>query len=152
MTLLADYQSRFPIQLRTNVSNPQNTTATTPNTTLETLAASDVVGRFQTICGVVYDSTLPNHVDSCINLVYIKLQCWTGQVSPSEYEAAAGYLDTLKDTLGRDRLLPMTDSTLTVTPDPMGATVDTDWTKSIGIVPQLPGGGSSTADALGNNA
>jgi hypothetical protein len=80
----------------------------------------------------------------------LKLQCWTGQISPSEYEAAAEYLDTLKDTLGRDRVLAYTDSTKTRTPDPMGATVDTDWTKSIGIVPTLPGGGISQSLGIGD--
>ena len=149
--MLADYQLRVNVQLRTNFSNPGSTLSTTPNTALETLAASDVVGRFQTICGVVYDSTAPAHVDACINLVMLKLQCWTGQITPADYEAAAEYLDTLKDTLGRDRVLPFTDSTLTVTPDPTGAVVATDWTKSIGIVPGLPGGGFPTADELGNN-
>lgn len=148
---MADYQLRVNVQLRTNFSNPGASTATTPNTALETLAASDVAGRFQTMCGVVYDSTQAAHVDACINLMMLKLQCWTGQITPADYEAAAEYLDTLKDTLGRDRVLPYTDSTLTRTPDPMGATIDTDWTKSIGIVPQLPGGGYPTADEIGNN-
>lgn len=126
------------------MSNPGATTATTPNTTLEGLAASDVTGRFQTICGVAYDSTQAAHVDPCINLMILKLQVWTGQVEPSVYDNAAEYLDTLKMTLGRDRLTPYTDSTKTRTPDPANATVDTDWTKSIGIVPTLPGGGLSS--------
>jgi hypothetical protein len=151
MSLLTDYTSRVNTQLRTNFSNPGNSTATTPNTALETLAASDVTGRFQTICGVVYDSTQPAHVDSCINLMMLKLQSWTGQITPADYEAAAEYLDTLKDTLGRDRLTPYTDSTLTRTPDPTGATVSTDWTKSIGIVPTLPGNTFPTADGFGTN-
>jgi hypothetical protein len=148
--LLADYVLRVNVQLRTNFSNPGATTATTPNTALETLAASDVTGRFQTICGVLYDSTQPAHVDSCINLMMLKLQSWTGQITPADYEAAAEYLDTLKETLGRDRVLPMTDSTLIVTPDPQNALVDTDWTKSIGIVPTLPGGSASQSLGIGD--
>lgn len=77
----------------------------------------------------------------------LKLMVWTGQIQNSEYESAAEYLNTLKDTLGRDRLTPYTDSLKTRTPDPAGVTVDTDWTKSIRIVPTLPGG--SPADSLG---
>ena len=80
----------------------------------------------------------------------LKLQCWTGQITPADYEAAAEYLDTLKDTLGRDRLMPYTDSTLTRTPDPQGATVSTDWTKSIHIVPTLPGGSPSNSLGVGD--
>lgn len=132
------------------MSNPGNSGATTPNATLEGLAASDVTGRFQTICGVAYDSTQSAHVDACINLVILKLMVWTNQIMPSEYEAAADYLDTLKLTLGRDRVLPYTDSTKTRTPDPQGATVDTDWTKSIRIVPTLPGGSPSNSLGVGD--
>ena len=138
------------VQLRTNFSNPGNSTATSPNTALETLAASDVTGRFQTICGVVYDSTQAAHVDACINLVMLKLMVWTGQIENSQYESAAEYLDTLKMTLGHDRLTPYTDSTKTRTPDPAGATVDTDWTKSIRIVPTLPGGSPSQSLGIGD--
>jgi hypothetical protein len=147
---LSDYQVRVNNELRTNFSNPQQSTATTPNVALETLAASDVTGRFQTICCVVYDSTQSAHVDACINLMMLKLQSWTGQIQPSEYEAAAEYLDTLKDTLGHDRLTPYTDSTKTRTPDPQGATVDTDWTKSIHIIPTLPGGSPSNSLGVGD--
>lgn len=134
--------------MRTNFSRPGSSTSTTPDTALETLAASDVAGRFQTICGVIYDSTQSAHVDACINLMMLKLQCWTGQITTADYEAAAEYLDTLKDTLGRDRVMPYTDSTETRTPDPQGATVDTDWTKSIHVVPGLPGGSGAGFQTL----
>ena len=147
---MSDYQLRVNTQLRTNFSNPGASGATVPNAALEALAASDVQGRFQTICCVVYDSTQSSHVDACINLVMLKLMCWTGQIQPSEYEAAAEYLDTLKDTLGHDRLTPYTDSTKTRTPDPQGATVDTDWTKSIHIIPTLPGGSPSNSLGVGD--
>ena len=99
---------------------------------------------------MVYDSTQSAHVDACINLMMLKLQSWTGQIQPSEYEAAAEYLDTLKDTLGHDRLTPFTDSTKTRTPDPQGATVDADWTKSIHIIPTLPGGSPSNSLGVGD--
>lgn len=151
MALLADYQARFATQLRTNVSNPQNTAATTPNTTLETLAASDVTGRFQAICGVVYDSTDPQIVDACAQAVYVKLQVWTGQVDPSAYEAITAYFETLKLVLGRDRLTPMTNSVLIETPEPTGATVAADWTKFRKYVPALYGSDSPTSDGLGAN-
>lgn len=152
MALLADYQARFAVQLRTNVSNPQVTTASVPNTTLEGLAASDVTGRFQAICGVVYDSTNASIVDACCQAVYVKLQVWTGQVDPSAYEAITAYFETLKLTLGRDRLTPQTDSQLTVTPEPTGAPVAADWTKVQKYVPaQWSPGGSPTADGLGQN-
>jgi hypothetical protein len=150
MALLADYQARFATQLRTNVSNPQNTAATTPNTTLETLAASDVTGRFQAICGVVYDSAEAMIVDACCQAVYVKLQVWTGQVDPSAYEAITAYFDTLKLVLGRDRLTPMTDSPLVNTPEPTGAPIQSDWPKFGKYVPAIWGGGE-TADGRGTN-
>lgn len=152
MTLLADYQARWSVQLRANVSNPQDTPATTPNTALEALAASDVSGRFQAICGAVYDSTNSIHVDACIGPVYVRLQTWTGQVDMSAYEAVTAWFDTVKLVLGRDRLTPMTDSPLSVTPEPFGAQVLSDWTKFTKTIPSLwaPGGGGSlTSDQIG---
>lgn len=151
MSLLTDYQARLATQLRTNVSNPQNTVATTPNTTLEALAASDVEGRWQAICGVVYDSTDPIAVDACVQAVYVKLQVFTGQVDPAAYEAVTAYFETAKLVLGRDRLTPMTNSTLTQTPEPTGAVVAADWTKFRKYVPDLFGNGGVTADGQGTN-
>jgi hypothetical protein len=151
MALLADYQARFATQLRTNVSNPQQTTNTTPDTTLEGLAASDVGGRFQAICGVVYDSTIPMMVDACCQAVYVKLQVWTGQVDPAAYEAITAYFETIKLVLGRDRLTPLTNSTLSQTPEPQGAAVAADWTKFRKYVPDQFGPGGRTADESGTN-
>lgn len=150
MALLDDYQARVNTQLRTNWSNPGNTAATTPNTTLEALAASDVAGRFLAETAATYDSTNAIHVDTAVFAVALKLQVWTGQVDNSVYES---YIDTIKRTglvLGHDRLTPSTDSTKTRTPDPANSKVAADWTQFIGYVPAIPTN-SSTVDSSGLN-
>jgi len=150
VALLDDYQARINTQLRTNWSNPGNTTATTPNTALETLAASDVAGRFLAATAATYDSTNPIHVDVAVFAVGLKLQVWTGQVDNSVYENYVESFTKAGMVLGHDRLTPQTDSTKTRTPDPAGAKVAADWTTFIGVVPAIPTN-SQTVDASGQN-
>ena len=150
MTLLADYQTRVSTQLRTNWSNPGQSSATIPNTALETLAAADVTGRFQAATAVVYDSTNPIHVDVAIMAVALKLQQWTSQVLPNVYEDYVEAFTKAGAVLGHDRLTPFTDSTKIRTPDPANAKVAADWTTFVGYVPALPTP-SATVDASGLN-
>lgn len=150
MALIDDYQARINTQLRTNWSNPGNTTATTPNTTLEGLAASDVAGRFLMETAATYDPTNAIHVDTAVFAVALKLQVWTGQVDNSMYE---NYVDTFKRVgmvLGHDRLTPQTDSLKVRTADTANEKVAADWTKFIGVVPAIPTN-SQTVDGSGLN-
>lgn len=127
MSLLLDYQSRYSLQLRTGLSNPQSSSPTTPDTTRETLAAADAEADFAAICGVVYSSSVPTHVAAGVPLVVAKLQVYTGQADETYYTAA---LDRCQKyyrlVLGRNRIQPTTDSLLTPTQDTLGGLPDSD--------------------------
>lgn len=146
MTLLADYQNRFSTQLRTNASNPQTSGATTPNTTQETYAAADAQADFEALCGVTYSSSNTVHVTAAVPLVFYKLLVYTGQVNQEQYDKQ---LDRLQNwyrlVLGRNRIMPTTNSTLTPSTEeanslPWGDPVQFD--KFIGNAP----GGNTTTD------
>src|SRR6185369_7473224 len=120
-TFLSAYQSRFSTQLRTNWSRPQNSTATTPDTTLETLSDTDVVGEFKKR-GITPDSTDDRHVTTAMCGVIACLMFYTQ--SPGWGEAWGSFkddLELLSQTTARDRIMPTTDSLLVPTLDTPGA-------------------------------
>src|SRR5574342_715540 len=109
-TFLSAYQARFSTQLRTNWSRPQNSTATTPDTTLETLADTDVVGEFKKR-GITPDNTLDTHVTTAMSGIIGRLMFYTQ--SPGWGEAWGSFKDDLEllaETTSRDRITPTTDS------------------------------------------
>lgn len=109
-TFLSSYQSRLSTQLRTNFSNPQNSSATTPDTALETLADTDVVGEFKKR-GISPDSTDDRHVTTAIGGIIGRLMFYTQ--SPGWGEAWGSFkedLALLAETGPRDRIPATTDS------------------------------------------
>lgn len=121
MTLLADYQARYSTQIRTNLSNPQSSGATTPNTTQETYAAADAQADFEAICGVTYSSSVTTHVAAAVPLVVAKLMVYTAQADETYYDAALNRCkDIYRLVLGRNRITPQSDSALTPTTDRAG--------------------------------
>lgn len=120
-TFLSAFQARFSTQLRTNWSNPQNSTATTPNTTLEGLADTDVVGEFKKR-GITPDNTLDTHVTTAMSGIIGRLMFYTQ--CPGWGEAWGSFKDDLKllaETTSRERITPTTDSLLSPTADTNGA-------------------------------
>jgi hypothetical protein len=119
-TFLSAYQARFSTQLRTNWSNPQNSSATTPNTTLEDLADTDVVGEFKKR-GITPDNTLDTHVTTAMSGMIGRLMFYTQ--SPGWGEAWGSFKDDvelLAQTTSRDRIMPTTDSLLVPSEDTSG--------------------------------
>lgn len=111
-TFLSTYQSRFSTQLRTNWSRPQNSTATTPDTTLEGLADTDVVGEFAKR-GISADSTSDKQVTTAMAGVISRLMFYTQ--APGWEIAWGAFQDDLKllaETTSRDRIMPANDSYL----------------------------------------
>lgn len=120
-TFLSAYQARFSTQLRTNWSRPQNSTATTPDTTLETLADTDTVGEFKKR-GITPDSTDDRHVTTAMSGIIARLMFYTQ--SPGWGEAWGSFKDDLEllaQTTSRDRIMPTTDSLLVPSTDTPGA-------------------------------
>mgnify|MGYP001600840662 CR=1 FL=1 len=119
-TFLTAYQARFSTQLRTNWSRPQNSTATTPDTALETLADTDVVGEFKKR-GITQDSTDDRHTTTAMSGIIGRLMFYTQ--SPGWGEAWGSFKDDVKllaESTSRDRIMPTTDSLLVPSSDVPG--------------------------------
>ena len=113
MTLLLDFQNRYSSQVRVNASNPQNSSATTVDSTREAYAAADAQADFETICGEAYSSSNTIHVSAGVPLVMAKLLVYTAQADGAWYDQQLERLEKwYKLVLGRDRITPYTNSTL----------------------------------------
>lgn len=120
-TFLSDYQSRFSTQLRTNWSRPQNSSATTPDTTLETLADTDVVGEFKKR-GITPSASNDTHVTTAMSGIIARLMFYCQ--APGWGEAWGSFkedLALLAETGPRNRIMPATDSLLSPSEDTPGA-------------------------------
>lgn len=143
-TFLTAYQARFSTQLRTNWSRPQNSTATTPDTALETIADTDVVGEFKKR-GIEPDSTDDRHVTTAMAGVIGRLMFYTQ--SPGWGEAWGSFKDDLKllaESTSRDRIMPTTDGLLSPTLDTPGAIPMFDRDNFKNYQPNPPEGPSPT--------
>jgi hypothetical protein len=120
-TFLATYQARFSTELRTNWSNPQNSSATTPNTTLEGLSDTDVVGEFKKR-GITPDSTDDRHVTTAMGGVIARLMFYTQAPGwEVSWDMFKDDLKLLAETTSRDRIIPTNDSYLAPSYDTMNA-------------------------------
>lgn len=120
-TFLSAYQARFSDQLRTNWSNGQDSSATTPDTTLETLADTDVVGEFSKR-GITASASDATHVTTAMSGIIARLMFYVQ--SPGWGEAWSSFkedLALLAETGPRDRIVPATDSLLSPSDDTSGA-------------------------------
>ncbi len=85
-------------------------------------AATDATQDFQTLCGVVLDTDNVNHVRTAVLLMEAILLEWT--VSSSEAakvrERAEKVATAVAKVTGRDRIVPTSDSNLTVTEERSG--------------------------------
>lgn len=157
MSLLTSYQGRYSLELRTNSSNPQNSGQTSPDSTREGYAAADAQADFETICGVAYDDSVAIHVTAAVPLVYYKLLVYTGQASGEWYDQQLGRLNKwYRLVLGRNRMVPNSDSTLQPTTPTPGAVPYADISQFQRYVGNAPGsptvtnsGGESGSFPLG---
>lgn len=141
MTLLADYQARYSTQLRTSWSNPQNSSATTPNTTNETQAAADAQADFEAVCGVVYSSSNTTHVAAAVPLVRSKLEVYMGTSDEAAYEKTLNRCrDIYRLVLGRNRINPTTDSVLNPTEETFNSTPFADSSNFDNFIGNSPNG------------
>jgi phage gp36-like protein len=113
VSLSSNVQARYGAQLLRNLTNPQNSTATTLDTARLTAACNDVAGDFRIYCGVVYDDTDARHIGVGCECVITKLRLYSGQVKVEDVQK--DYIARLKDlarVTGRDRIVIETNSTL----------------------------------------
>lgn len=119
-TFLTAWNARLSTQLRTSWSNPQDSSATTPSVTLETLADADVVGQFK-MYGITPDNTDDRHVSVAIGGIRARLMFYTGIPDwRTEWDGFKEDLKLLTETTSRDRISPTTDSLLSPTEDTLG--------------------------------
>lgn len=134
--LLTAYQARFSTQLRRNVSNPQNSTNTSIDTTREGYAETDVIAFF-TKRGITIDTTDNAHIETGINGIYAKLMVYTGQ--PGGFERWKEFTEDLKllaETTSRDRIAASTDSQMSPTSEPANSTPAGDLSAFKGYIPR----------------
>ena len=118
MSLSTEVIARYPTGRLRQLTNQGDQSATTTDTTVLGLAATDVQADFEIVAGIVYDGTEARHVSVAVEGVIAKLRVRS--------EAAGGGADTSHDryierlqglakVTGRDRIIPKTSSILTPT-------------------------------------
>lgn len=138
MAMLDKYRLRYSTEIRTQVSNPQNSTATTPDTSREAEAADDVEGEFLKQ-GIVYDNDDKRHVGTAMAGIHAKLLVYTGQAGGSaEWDDFMRDLERLAGTTSRDRIIPTSDSLLQASDDVPNSLPAADRRMFQGYVPNGP--------------
>lgn len=147
MSLLTDYQAAYSSEIRVNASNPQNSSATTVDTTRETLAANAAQATFEAICGVAYDGSNNTHVAAAVPLVYYRLLLITGQTSFEMYNSFLEHVrEIYRPVLGRNRITPTTNSELDPTAEPAQSKPMSDLSAYTRLTGHGPGTDSATDD------
>ena len=123
MALATHVTNRFSSVKLTQLTNPDDPSAITVNTTLLGYAADDVLGDFVSILGREYDddsgsTTQSQDISVGIEGVIAKLMQRITASSDSGRQAHDQYLERLKSL--RKRVLPKTNSNLQPTPDDRG--------------------------------
>jgi len=144
MALTDEVQGRYSTQLLVNASNPQNSGATTIDTTRLSYACTDVTAEF-TKRGITYDNTVATHVATAVPGVYARLLVMTGQSGDELWQRFMDDLQLLSETTSRDRIMPTTDSLLEATEDTSGDLPASDRKNMEGYIPD--GASGSTANS-----
>lgn len=131
MALWDEVVSRYSDDYLTALTNPQQPENTTVTTAKGTLAATDVIADFRIYAGLTFDLTDARHVQVGVEGCIIKLQIRTGQFNAQQLHTEwVNRLNALALVTSRNRLLPITDSVLTVPSEsPDGQEVNPDFTR-----------------------
>ncbi len=149
MSFLTEYRVRFSAEIRTNISNPQNSGATTPDTTLEGYAYQDVLGEFKKR-GITPDETDTGQIGTAINGIKARLLVFTAQTDDSAWKEFKADVKFLAETTSRDRIIPSTDSLLNPSFDQLNSLPQTDMREFKGYVPGAPAS-PTTGDSVDSN-
>jgi len=141
VALTDEVQNRYSAQILINLTNPQNTSATTLDTTRMNNAVTDVQADFKIEAGTTYDNSVDTHVVVATEGVYAKLVLRSGQSGEAGFRLHESYLEKLRRLAlitGRDRISPSTDSLLTPTQDESGDLPAFDRKNFKGYIPNAP--------------
>lgn len=112
MSLAGNVQTRIPTRRLRELTNANDHSASSTNTTILGLACDDVEEYFAEYCGVAYDDTNTHHVAVAVQGVVALLKAWASD-NETSWEKWITRAEHAALTLGRDRFAPSSSSTLT---------------------------------------
>ncbi len=123
-TLIADVQARYPEQMLVELTNRRDTDTSTLDTSgtgvLQTACDDVQSGDFPIYVQTTYDATDRRHVAVAVAGVLAKLKVWAREGADGgqgEWDRWVTRAQALSRVSGRDRILPVTTSELTPTPE-----------------------------------
>lgn len=140
MALVDEVQGRYSSELLIQASNPQNSAATSLDTTRLGYAVTDVQAEF-TKRGITYDNSIATHVATAVPGVYARLLIVTGQGGQELWKQFIEDMNILTTSTSRDRIKASTDSLLSPTTDTLGDLPASDRKSFRSYVPNAPGRG-----------
>jgi len=137
-------KSRYPETRLVELTNLGDESATVVDDTVLGLAATDVMAEFPIYVGVAYDNSDARHVPVAVSGVIAKLYLQgetPGSKADSMWDAFIERLRSLAKVTGRDRIVPVSSSVLTPTPERDGTETvrpDTDRPDFDDLIPDAP--------------
>lgn len=129
-TLITDVRVRYPEQTLVDLTRRRDTDGTTldiSSTSILAAACDDIEsGDFKLYVQTTYDSTNRMHVGVAVEGVLAKLKVWAREGADGgqgEWDRWVARAQALAKVTGRDRVLPVTTSELTPTPEVDGSEV-----------------------------
>lgn len=142
--LTTEFLARYSDARVRALTLPDNQVASSYDATKLAQAATDATEEFETLCGVTLDTSDVNHVRVAVLLMEALLLEWGsgGAAMGKEVRARAeAVADRVAKVTGRNRIMPDSNSGLTVTRDRSGQrpAFDPRYTEAVRLNP--PGGG-----------
>ena len=144
MALSDEVTSRYPNSRLIELTNAGDESASTINTTVLGLAATDAEAEFEEIAGLAYDGTDDRHVRAGVKGVIALLYKWgasPGAAADAAYDEFKEACESVGRVTGRNRVKPTTSSVLTPTSEQQGTETvrpDTDRDHYDKLVPDAP--------------
>ncbi len=114
MALATRVQNRVRTQLLIELTNPNDKTATTVETTVLGYAVTDTAADFETYAGVAYDDTDARHVAEAVRGVVVRLEVNAGRAKAERLTEWQDRMDRMfRLRHGNDRIMPQSSSRLT---------------------------------------
>ena len=115
MALLDEVQSRYSTEILKQLTNPDDTSATSINTTILGVAAADTVAAFERLALATYDNDNAVHIEVCAQGVVAKLKVFSDPNNKEDWEK----FETDCVGLAEGNIpAPSTNSTIVVEADP----------------------------------
>lgn len=152
MSLIEEVKKRIPAQRLIQLTNTDNTNASTIDDDVLELACDDTSKNFTEAVGVDYDNDNPTHLANIVDGVLITLMKWAERWNKAMQEMEDRWyekLNKLRLSIGGNvRLSPQTNSQLTPSDDKRGQTITTvrpdfDSSKFDSLKPNPPFGSDS---------